>query len=124
MQDYGLTLMLRDDPRLIEEYKRYHREVWPEVAARLRGIGILHMRIYLLGRRMFMYVEAEDGFSPERDFPRALEIPRYREWDQLMRTMQEKVPEARPEDWWAPMEKVFDLGWKTTSPPGRSRVGC
>jgi hypothetical protein len=29
-----------------------------------------------------------------------------------MRTMQEKVPEAGPEDWWADMEPVFDLNWR------------
>jgi hypothetical protein len=28
-----------------------------------------------------------------------------------MSTFQAKVPEAGPNDWWAPMEKVFDLDW-------------
>ena len=104
-----MTLMLKDDDRIVERYKEYHRHAWPEVLARLRAVGIKEMRIYLLGRRMFMYMEAVDGFEPERDFPKLNEVSRYREWDELMRTFQERAPEAKPGDWWAPMEEVFDL---------------
>jgi L-rhamnose mutarotase len=106
-----MTLALRDDPAAIERYKEEHRHAWPEVLARLRGAGIEQMRIFLLGRRLFMYMETADGFDPARDFPRLNEDPTYRRWDELMRTMQEKVPEAGPGEWWAEMELVFDLGW-------------
>jgi len=82
------------------------------VIARLREIGIVDMKIYLIGRRMFMYLEADDGFDPERDFPKLNEVPRYREWDELMRTLQERAPEARADEWWAAMEEVFDLSPK------------
>jgi L-rhamnose mutarotase len=109
MQSYGMTLMLKDDDEIVERYKEYHRNAWPEVVSRLRENGIIEMRIYLLGRRMFMYMEAVDGFDPDRDFPKLNDVPRYREWDELMRTLQERAPEARANDWWAPMEKVFDL---------------
>jgi L-rhamnose mutarotase len=109
MQRYGMTLMLKDDEEIVERYKEYHRHAWPEVLDRLRKLGIANMRIYLLGRRMFMYMEAVDGFDPGRDFPRLNELPRYREWDELMRTLQERAPEARADEWWAPMEEVFDL---------------
>jgi len=112
MQSYGLTLMLQDDEEIVERYKEYHRNAWPEVVARLREIGIKEMRIYLLGRRMFMYMEAIDGFVPERDFPKLNEVPRYREWDELMRTLQEPAPEAKPGEWWAGMDEVFDLNWQ------------
>ncbi len=27
---YCLTLDLKDDPKLIAEYKRYHEKIWPE----------------------------------------------------------------------------------------------
>ena len=109
MQSYGMTLMLKDDEKIVERYKEYHRKAWPEVVSRLRENGITQMRIYLLSRRMFMYMEAVDGFSPERDFPKLAQDPRYREWDQLMRGLQQPAPEARAGEWWAPMEEVFDL---------------
>ena len=104
-----MTLLLKDDDEIVERYKEYHRRAWPDVLARLRAVGIKEMRIYLLGRRMFMYMEAVDGFEPKRDFPKLNEVSRYREWDELMRTFQERAPEAKPGDWWAPMEEVFDL---------------
>ena len=104
-----MTLMLKDGDQIVERYKEYHRHAWPEVVERLREVGVVNMRIYLLGRRMFMYMEAGDGFDPQRDFPKLNDVPRYREWDELMRTLQQPAPEARPGDWWAPMEEVFDL---------------
>jgi L-rhamnose mutarotase len=109
MQAYGMALDLRDDPKLIARYRREHASVWPEVAQRLREIGVTEMKIFLLGRRMFMYCETRDGFDPGKDFPRSMDDPTYRKWDELMRTMQERVAEAKPGEWWAMMEKVFDL---------------
>ena len=105
---FGLTLQLRDDADAIAEYRRYHQDVWPEVTAELRSIGIERMFIYLLGRRLFQYIETSDAFDP-RDLSRLNDDPRYAEWDRLMRTMHEKVDEAADDDWWAPMEEVFDL---------------
>jgi len=53
-----------------------------------------------------------DGFDPDRDFPKLNDLPRYREWDALMSSMQERVSEAREGEWWAAMEEVFDLNWR------------
>jgi len=110
VQAYGMALDLRDDPTLIARYKKEHAQVWPEVVARLREIGVTEMKIFLLGRRMFMYCETRDGFDPANDFARSNDDPTYRKWDELMRSMQERVDEARPGEWWARMELVFDLG--------------
>ena len=109
MQAYGMALDLRDDPKLIARYRKEHADVWPEVLARLREIGVTEMKIFLLGRRMFMYCETRDGFDPAKDFARSNDDPVYRRWDELMRTMQERVQEAKPSEWWARMELVFDL---------------
>jgi L-rhamnose mutarotase len=111
MQSYGLALRLRNDPEVIARYKKEHERAWPEVLARLREVGVREMKIYLLGDRLFMYCETVDGFDPRRDFARTLEDPAYRRWDELMRTMQQRVDEARPDEWWAAMELVFDLNW-------------
>ena len=112
MKSFGMTLNLKDDPDVIDKYKEHHRAVWPEVIAALKGIGITRMDIFLKGRRLFMYLEAGDDFDPGRDFPRYMESARAREWDELMRTFQEPVPGAKPGEWWASMEKVFDLDWQ------------
>ena len=114
MKSLAMTLNLRDAPGVVEEYKRYHRAVWPEVLSGLRDIGISKMKIFLSGRRLFMYLEAPDDFDLGRDFPRYMESPRAREWDELMRGFQEVVPEAGPDEWWVAMEKVFDIDWDHT----------
>ena len=110
MKVYALTLNLKDDPATIEKYKDHHRNPWPEPLHGLREVGILDMKIFLLGRRMFMYMTAEDTFDPDVDFARYVEEnPKAAEWDELMRTFQERVPEAREGEWWALMEQVFDF---------------
>lgn len=111
MKSYGLTLCLRDDPEAIAAYVRHHQAVWPQVCARIREVGIQTMRIFLRGRRLFMYIETADDFDLARDFPRVNEDPVSAEWNRLMATLQERAPEANPDEWWAPMELVFDLGW-------------
>lgn len=122
MKSYGMALALRDDPAGIARYKAEHRRAWPEVIACLRGIGITGMKIYLLERKLFMYCEAVDGFDPARDFPRLLENARYREWDTLMSSLQERLPEAQPGEWWAGMQEVFDLNWPV-APGGDAHAG-
>jgi L-rhamnose mutarotase len=104
-----MTLMLKDGAEVVERYKQHHRNAWPEVIARLRQIGVVEMRIYLRGRRLFMYMETVDGFAPEREFPKLSNDSRYREWDALMTGLQEPAPEAEAGEWWAEMEEVFDL---------------
>jgi L-rhamnose mutarotase len=110
LKTFGLTINLRDDPELIEKYKEYHRNVWPETEQALKTVGITAMKIFLLGRSMFMYIETVDDFVVERDFLKYLEQdPKCREWDDLMRTFQEKVSEAKADEWWAMMEQVYEL---------------
>ncbi len=110
MKTYAMTLQLKDDPEVIEKYKEHHRHVWPEVERSLKAVGIVSMRIFLLGRRMFMHMETVDDFVADRDFPKYLDLdPKCREWDALMCQFQEKVPEAKDDEWWASMEMVYEL---------------
>jgi len=110
MKRYGQTIRLKDDPAIIARYVEYHAAVWPEVERGLKGIGIRRMLIFLLGRQLFMYMETSDEFEPERDFPRyEASSARIKEWQDLMASMQEPVPDARPGEWWAQMKLVFTL---------------
>jgi L-rhamnose mutarotase len=109
MQTFAQAIDLVDDAALIDEYVRAHRAVWPEVEAGLRAIGIRSMRIWRLGPRLFMVCEAYDGFDPARDYQRYADDPRTRAWDELMRRFQRPAPGARPGEWWAAMERVYEL---------------
>ena len=68
------------------------------------------MKIFLRGQRMFMYMTANDDYNPGNpsDTP---PHPRVLEWDRIMRTLQERSPEATEDEWWAEMELVFDMHW-------------
>ncbi|MCC6676728.1 MAG: L-rhamnose mutarotase [Phycisphaerales bacterium] len=110
MKSFAQALDLKDDPAVIEAYRAYHRNVYPEVLAALRANGITKMKIFLSGNRLFMYFEAPDDFDPARDFQKYTATqPRCAAWDSLMRTFQQRTPGARPGEWWAVMEEVFDL---------------
>ena len=112
MKSFAMTLDLVDDPEVIAKYKAHHREVWPEVISGLRSIGIARMKIFLLGTRMFMYLEVPDDFDPATDFQSYTDSsPRAKEWDELMRDFQSQAPEAKEGEWWAGMEEVFDIDW-------------
>ncbi len=110
MKRLALTLNLKDDPAVIEAYKEYHAHPWPEVVDALKAVGVLEMKIWILGRRLFMMARVEDDFDPAVDFPRYLTLhPRCQEWEDLMTTLQEPVPEAKPGEKWAMMSQIFDL---------------
>jgi L-rhamnose mutarotase len=60
---FCLTLDLKDDPKLIVEYKRYHEKIWPEITESIKDSGIEDLEIYLLGARLFMIMEVNESFS-------------------------------------------------------------
>ena len=106
---YALTLDLKDDQRLIDEYLEHHRRVWPEVLEALAATGLEDIKIYLAGRRLFMVMTAPSGFDPERSFAEYRKNPVAARWDELMKTYQQKLPEAGPGQWWMTLSPVFDF---------------
>jgi L-rhamnose mutarotase len=100
---------LKDDPKLIAEYKRYHEKVWPEITRSIKNSGIEDMEIYLLGTRMFMIMEVNESFSFEAKTKADQLDPRVQEWENLMGTFQQTLPQAKPGEKWLLMERVFKL---------------
>ncbi len=106
---YCLGLDLKDSPQLIEEYKRHHQKVWPEITQSLRDSGIEDMEIYLLGTRLFMIIEVNDRFSFESKARADQSNPKVQEWENLMWKFQQPLPQARPGEKWILAERVFKL---------------
>ena len=106
---YCLTLDLKSDPKLIAEYKRYHEKIWPEITRSIKDSGIVDMEIYLLGTRMFMIMEVSEDFSFEAKSRADQSNPRVQEWERLMGTFQQLLPQAKPGEKWLLMERVFKL---------------
>src|SRR5579862_7675280 len=100
---YCLTLDLKDDAKLIAEYKRYHEKIWPEIAKSIRDSGIDDMEIYLLGTRMFMIMEVSEDFSFEKKSEADRLNPKVQEWENLMWKFQQALPGAKPDEKWLRM---------------------
>ena len=110
MKHLALTVNLVDNPDAISQYLDYHQNIWPEVSEALTAVGIHQMRIWKKGRRLFMFLEADDAFDIRTDFARYLQLdPRCQEWEDLMTTFQEPVAEAGPEEKWTEMDEIFHL---------------
>lgn len=109
MPRHCLTLDLKDDQRAISEYKRYHVKIWPEVRQSLFDAGVVEMEIYLLDTRMFMIMDVNDRFSLSAKAAADAVNAKVQEWESVMHGFQQQLPNARPDQWWIPMERVFSL---------------
>lgn len=108
---YCQTLDLRDNPELIAEYRKRHSrtEVWPEILAGIREVGILEMEIYIVGTRLFMIVETPIDFDWDSAMARLDTLPRQREWEAYMSVFQQADPHASSAGKWKLMERMFHL---------------
>jgi L-rhamnose mutarotase len=103
-----LAIDLKDDS-VVATYREYHQRVWPEVLESLRASGVLDVQIYVLGRRVVMIANLEDGADLRRAFAtRIASHPRVAEWERLMMSLQQPAPGAAEGEWWTAMEPVFE----------------
>ena len=106
---YCLTLDLKDDPQLIAEYKKHHEKIWPEITRSIKDAGIEDLEIYLLGTRMFMIMEVNQNFSFKMKAEADQQNPKVQQWEQLMWSFQQPLPEAKPGEKWLLMDRIFKL---------------
>lgn len=109
MKKYCLALDLKDDQTLIEEYKEYHKKVWPEIIRSIEDAGISAMEIYLTGNRLFMIMETEEHFTFEQKDQLDKNNPKVDEWEMLMWNYQQALPFADPGEKWKLMDLIFKL---------------
>lgn len=106
---YCLALDLKNDPALIAEYETYHQQVWPEIIQNIKDSGIELLDIYRTGNRMFMIIEANDGFSFENKATADAANFKVQQWEELMWKFQQALPWAKPGEKWILMKKIFEL---------------
>lgn len=109
MKRYCLALDLKDDPKLIAEYEKYHEKIWPEIEQSLRSGGIKEMEIYRVSNRLFMIMEVDDDFSLEQKVNADRNNPKTQEWETLMWKYQQALPFAKPGEKWVLMKRIFTL---------------
>jgi L-rhamnose mutarotase len=107
---FCLTLDLKDDPKLIAEYRRYHEKIWPEITRSIKDSGIEALEIYLFGARMFMIMEVNEHFSFEAKGRADQSNPKVQEWENLMWTFQQSLPQGETRGKMAADGENFRLG--------------
>ena len=103
------ALDLKDDPALINEYKKYHQKVWPEILASIKDAGVEQAEIYLVGNRLCMILEVNEDFSFAAKQAADLSNDKVVEWENLMWTFQQQLPWATGDEKWLLMDKIFTL---------------
>lgn len=106
---YCFALDLKDDKQLIEEYEKYHRQVWPEILNSIYEAGIEQLEIYRTANRLFMIMEVNDDFSFEKKSAMDAKNAKVQEWETLMWEYQQALPTAKPGEKWMLMDKIFQL---------------
>lgn len=109
MKKYCFALDLKDDSKLIEEYKAYHQNVWPEIISSIKDAGIEDLEIYLVGNRLFMIMKVNESFSFEKKQQMDESNLKVQEWETLMWKYQQALPIAKEGEKWMLMEKIFQL---------------
>ena len=92
----------------LEEYKKYHANVWPEIASKIRECSIRNYSIYYQDGLLFAYFEYT-GNDFESDMAKMAADPKTQEWWSIMKPMQDPLPSRETGEWWAEMEEVFHL---------------
>ena len=108
---YVQTLELRDDPEMIKEYLKWHSEEhhWKEIRDGIKEVGILEMEIYILGTRLVMIVDTPEEFNWKEAMDRLATLPRQAEWEAFVAQLQGCREDARSDEKWNMMEKMFYL---------------
>jgi L-rhamnose mutarotase len=112
MRRICFALDLRDDPEAIASYKRWHQPGGPPsaVTRSLRDAGIAVLEIYLSANRLFMIMEVEPRYSAETKARADATNADVQSWNELMATLQQALPWAKPGELWLQMERIYDLG--------------
>ena len=111
LKRYVQFLEINDDPELIAQYRYWHSEEhhWREIREGIRAVGILEMEIYMLGNRLVMIVDAPADFNWQEAMDRLATLPRQTEWEAFVSRFQGCSANARSEEKWQPMERMFRL---------------
>ena len=104
-----LALDLQDDPALIAEYEKYHRQLPPEIRESFFQAGIVDMEIYRWQDRLFMILEVDETFSFERKETLDANNHKVQEWERLMWEFQKPLPGTPPGEKWQLLNRIYTL---------------
>ena len=104
MKRYGSVIKIKLDK--LEEYKKLHANIWPEVAKTITECNIINYSIFHKDGYLFSYFEYI-GKNYESDMAKMAADSTTQEWWDICMPMQEPLETRREGEWWADMEEVF-----------------
>ena len=106
MKRYGQIIGVKQEK--LEEYKKYHAAVWPEVLEMIRQCNIRNYSIFYKDGILYAYFEyVGDDFGA--DMARMAADPMTQKWWDVMMPMQIPVATRAEGEWWATLEEVFHV---------------
>ena len=108
---YVQYLEIINDPELISLYRKWHSEEhhWKEIRDGIRAVGILEMELYIIGNHLTMIVDTPIDFDWDAAMQRLATLPRQAEWEAFVAKFQGCSANARSDEKWQPMERIFHL---------------
>ena len=104
MERYGSVIKVKAEK--LEEYKRLHAAVWPDVLKMIRECNVRNYSIYYKDGYLFSYFEYH-GEDYAADMQKMADDPTTQEWWKLTDPCQEPLETRKPGEQWASMEEVF-----------------
>ncbi|WP_421594508.1 L-rhamnose mutarotase [Shinella sp. M27] len=106
MQRIGMVIGVK--PETIEEYKRLHAAVWPEVLARISACNIRNYSIFLKEPENLLFSFFEyHGTDYAGDMAKMAADLKTQEWWAVCMPCQAPLDTRKEGEWWAGMEEVF-----------------
>ena len=104
MKRYGMIIGI--NPEKIEEYKKLHANVWPDVLKMITECNIRNYSIYLKDNALFSYFEYV-GEDFDGDMAKMAADPTTQKWGDVCKPCQNPIESRADGEWWANMEEVF-----------------
>jgi len=104
MQRFGMVIGIKSDR--LDEYKKLHEAVWPEVLDVLRKYHISNYSIFQKDDFLFGYLEYS-GEDLAEDFERMGEEAIMKKWYSVCGPCQQPLDSKKDGEWWATMDQVF-----------------
>ncbi len=104
MKRYGMAVKIK--PENLDEYRRLHADVWPDVLDMIGRCNIRNYSIYHRDGMMFSYFEyVGDDF--DADMAKMAADPTTQKWWDVCKPLLDPLETRAPGEFWANMEEVF-----------------
>lgn len=111
-QRYGSVIKVK--PEQLEEYKRLHADVWPEILEMISECNIRKYSIYYRqfddGQHYLFSHYEYVGDDYEADMTKMAADPATQRWWEVCMPCQQPLESRKEGEWWAEMEEVFYYG--------------